>query len=156
LMETFTQKLEAILDLLHAETMEQERVWLKDECIEWAKEAGIKDPEDYIDYSFRFVDGHIEVIGDIDVSGRSVTELPRGITWISGFVSLYESQVRSLPVSLEKIGENLFLDGCDLDYMPDSLEIGGDVYVTGNSPEFIAVLNKMKEKGQIKGDIITE
>jgi len=179
LMETFTKKLNEIMVLIEVEKtekLERERVWTREECIEWAEEAGIENAESYVDNKFKIFDDHIEIKGDLDLEGSQVQvlpfgltkiggfldlknsqvrELPAGLTSIGGFLDLRNSQVRELPAGLMSIGGGLDLESSQIIDINEKLEIGGNVYAKGLPQSLIDKLNKMKEKGNIKGRVIT-
>jgi len=200
LMETFTKKLNEIMVLVEAEKtekLERERVWTREECIEWAREAGIKNPESYVADNFEIFDDHIEIEGALWLENSQVRELPAGLTTVGGTLDLYnsqikvlpagltsiggslrlensqvrelpaglttvggdldlrKSQVRELPAGLTTIGGDLFLENSQITDIPDSLRIEADVYATVCPQSLIDKLNKMKEKGNIKGRVIT-
>jgi len=174
LMETFTKKLNEIMVLVEVEKIET--VWDRERCVEWAEEAGIEDAESYVDNNFKIFDDHIEIKGDLDLEGSQVQvlpfgltkiggclwlensqvrELPAGLTTIGGYLDLVKSQVRELPAGLTTIGGDLFLENSQITDIPDSLRIEADVYATVCPQSLIDKLNKMKEKGNIKGRVIT-
>ena len=200
LMETFTKKLNEIMVLVEAEKtekLERERVWTREECIEWAEEAGIENAESYVDNKFEIFDDHIEIEGDLllidsktrelpvglttvggdlDLYNSEVRELPAGLTIVGGTLNLYNSQIKVLPAGLTNIGGGLFLNKSQVRELPaglmsigggldlessqiidinEKLEIGGNVYAKGLPQSLIDKLNKMKEKGNIKGRVIT-
>jgi len=257
LMETFTQKLEAILDLLQVEN-EASVVWDESQCVEWVEQLKLvkisellrrargqeplyTDSAHYVDEHFIFERDQIIFVGDFDLQNKAlrvlpsgltvihgyldlnntteiyflpkslraitgmlnlansqVRELPAGLTSIGGFFDLRNSEVRELPAELitiggglylgnsqvqelpagltsiggglflnnsqlrefpaglTTIGGDLFLENSQITDIPDSLRIEANVYAKGCPQSLIDKLNKMKEKGQIKGNIITE
>jgi len=179
LMETFTKKLNEIMVLIEVEKtekLERERVWTREECIEWAEEAGIENAESYVDNKFKIFDDHIEIEGNLWLKNSQVRELPAGLTIVGGTLNLYNSQIKVLPAGLTNIGGGLFLNKSQVRELPaglmsigggldlessqiidinEKLEIGGNVYAKGLPQSLIDKLNKMKEKGNIKGRVIT-
>ena len=118
--------------------------------------------------------GLTKIGGFLDLKNSQVRELPAGLTSIGGFLDLRKSQVRELPAGLTTIGSSLFLNNSQLRELPaglttiggnlwlrgsqigdinESLEIGGNVYAKGLPQSLIDKLNRMKEKGQIEGDV---
>jgi len=179
LMETFTKKLNEIMVLIEVEKtekLERERVWTREECIEWAEEAGIENAESYVDNKFKIFDDHIEIKGDLLLRDGKTRELPVGLTTVGGDLDLYnsqikvlpagltsiggrlylgKSQVQELPAGLTTIGGNLYLKDSQIKDIPDNLVIQLDVWAKGCPQSLIDKLNKMKEKGNIKGRVIT-
>ena len=158
LMETFTKKLNEIMVLIEVEKtekLERERVWTREECIEWAEEAGIENAESYVDNKFKIFDDHIEIEGNLWLKNSQVRELPAGLTIVGGTLNLYNSQIKVLPAGLTIIGGCFDLRGSQITDIPDSLRIEADVYATVCPQSLIDKLNKMKEKGNIKRRVIT-
>jgi len=131
LMETFTKKLNEIMVLIEVEKtekLERERVWTREECIEWAEEAGIENAESYVDNKFEIFDDHIEIKGDLLLRDGKTRELPVGLTTVGGDLDLYNSQIKVLPAGLTSIGGRLYLGKSQVQELPAGLtSIGGDV-----------------------------
>ena len=91
----------------------------------------------------------------LDLRNSQVRELPAGLMSIGGFLYLGNSQVQELPAGLTTIGGNLYLKDSQIKDIPDNLVIQLDVWAKGCPQSLIDKLNKMKEKGNIKGRVIT-
>ncbi|PIR94408.1 hypothetical protein COT97_01725 [Candidatus Falkowbacteria bacterium CG10_big_fil_rev_8_21_14_0_10_39_11] len=99
--------------------------------------------------------GLTSIGGRLYLGKSQVQELPAGLTSIGGDVNLKDSQVRELPAGLTTIGGNLWLRGSQITDIPDNLVIQFDVWAKGCPQSLIDKLSKMKEKGNIKGRVIT-
>ncbi|PIR94480.1 hypothetical protein COT97_00850 [Candidatus Falkowbacteria bacterium CG10_big_fil_rev_8_21_14_0_10_39_11] len=97
--------------------------------------------------------GLTSIGGRLYLKDSQVRELPAGLTTIGGDLNLYNSQIKALPAGLTSIGGYLILENSQIKDIPDNLVIQLDVWAKGCPQSLIDKLNKMKEKGQIKGDV---
>jgi len=128
LMEGITALLQEITALVKAQEIEDKEkynVWTREQCIEWAMLAGVRDPQKTIDTTFTFESDGIVIEGGLRVGG-SVTHLPEGIVRIKGTLSFFNSNVEYLPASLKRIDGTLDLSMSGVRELPENLVYIGD------------------------------
>jgi len=133
LLEKFRQKLEAIMVLIKVEEQEKNRVWTKEECVEWVDKAGFDEPEKVVNRRFYFEPDHIKIFGGLNLFDSRVEELPGGVIEITGFLDIqFNTKI----------------------HLSERLEITGDVFAKGCDPKLIAQLIRMKESGRVGGEVV--
>jgi len=67
--------------------------------------------------------------GDLDLSDTPITSLPDILKYVGGDLNLYQSEIKSLPNSLE-VEEHLVLARTPIEYLPDNLKVKGSILLT--------------------------
>ena len=119
--------------LIKVEEQEKNRVWTKEECVEWVDKAGFDEPEKVVNRRFYFEPDHIKIFGGLNLFDSRVEELPGGVIEITGFLDIqFNTKI----------------------HLSERLEITGDVFAKGCDPKLIAQLIRMKESGRVGGEVV--
>ncbi len=91
------------------EKEKRERVWTRQQYIDWAKSFG--ENEEWVDLTFKFqADGTTIVPGDLRIENQSIAVLPKGISRVEGALELNNNQIESLVGFPKEVGGAINLD----------------------------------------------
>jgi len=115
------------------------------------RRGGVERSKNYIIAIQRKIQNYIKngMVGDLDLNGVTITELPDNLTKVGGVLDLGSSMVRKLPDNLKLIDAVLFLSYSEIESLPDNLTINGHLDV--HSTDY---LKKLPVNLTVEGDVL--
>ena len=95
------------------------------------RRGGVERRKNYVIAIQRKIQNYIKngMVGDLDLNGVTITELPDNLTKVGGDLDLSATVIESLPNNLKLIDGTLFLNHSNIQTLPDNLTIGGNLDV---------------------------
>ena len=115
------------------------------------RRGGVERRKNYLIAIQRKIQNYIKngMVGDLDLSETTITELPSNLTKVGGVLDLGSSMVRKLPDNLKLIDNTLFLNLSEIESLPDNLTINGNLDL--HSTDY---LKKLPVNLTVDGDVL--